>query len=231
MSSIQNRLLRSKQRWEKKLKSKQERRDKLGKEIFDFPNLTIPLSMFTFMPAFLILVFTVRYFTHNKNMVSICILLAIFGIIMGGYICKLENRWFSYYGTKTILKEPIKPRIQYIILYIVYSVALIGTGSFIQSDYMLYIFFTIFAISCIAMGLYKEGIMWEMPPAYLLGFRKYNFVPQHSDNHCMRNANYTCVIRKVKKLDDNSRIEGTFLGNSWFYLRKEKYKEETETNK
>ena len=94
MSSIQSRLLRNKQRLEKKLKEKQERRDKLGKEIFDFPNLTIPISIFTFMPAFIILVGTARYFTHNRNVISVSMLLAGFGMIMG--YCFLNEKINSY---------------------------------------------------------------------------------------------------------------------------------------
>ena len=226
MSSIQSRLLRNKQRLEKKLKEKQERRDKLGKEIFDFPNLTIPISIFTFMPAFIILVGTARYFTHNRNVISVSMLLAGFGMIMGYYTCKLEKRWFTLYGSKGIIKEEIKPTLKSKLIYIICSLIIIIAGTLIQNDRQLMISFAVFAISCIYLALHKEALLWEMPPIYLLGFRKYYFIPEHQDRHATLRKKQTCVIRKLATIEDNSKIEGTFLGNGWFYLRK-KIEEET----
>lgn len=228
MSSIQTRLLRNKQRLEKKLKEKQEKRDRLGKEIFDFPNLTIPISIFTFMPAFIILIGTARYFTHNKNVISVSILLAIFGILMGNYLCRLEKRWFTFYGNKGIVKEEIKPTIKSKIIYLISSLIIIVVGTLIQNDKQLIISFAIFAIGCIYLALHKQAILWEMPPIYLLGFRKYYFIPEHQDKHAILHKKQTCVIRKFQIVEDNSKMEGTFLGNGWFYLRK-KIEEETVT--
>ena len=221
MSSIQSKLLRSKQRMEQKLKEKQERRDKLGKEIFDFPNLTIPLSMFTFMPAFIILTGTARYFTHNRNVISVSILLAIFGIVMGNYLCRLERRWFTFYGTKGIIKEIKEYNKKNIFIYFLCCIAIIMIGTFIQNDGQLLAFFAGYSIVCIYLALHKEALLWDMLPAYLLGFRKCIFIPQHEDNHVVRNKKQTGIIRKPQKIEEDSRIEGTFLGNSWYYLRKE----------
>lgn len=225
--SLERKLLRSKERLENKLKEKQERRDRLGKEIFDFPNMTIPLCLVTFAPAFFIVAIA-SFFTKTFMPIRPFSLLWTAGGVLSAFsVRKLSTQWFTHYGDKTILKGKIKPNKESLPIFLLCSAIIIAVCLTVKNMLAFNLYVFLLSVVCVYIALHKNGYLWDMPPLMLLGFKKYEFSPQNSDNHAMRNGSYKCVIRNYNKTKEDNTIEGTFIGRSWFYLREETGKEKT----
>lgn len=222
MSSLESRLRKSKKRWEDKLKTKKKRRDVLGKQLFDFPNMTIPLNLMTFSPAFLTLAAAAKIFGAYQNVGSLSIMLGFFGFFCFYIVTKLEKQWFTPYGTKEIIQEEIPWHKGFILTWLLCCAVIVGAGAMIQTPLAFFIYIVSFGIGFVYLALHKDAVLWDMPPARILGFRKYKFIPKNGDNHTVKNGTYQCVMRKFAKLNNEDKIEGTFIGSGWHYLRKEK---------
>ena len=225
MSNFAEKLERKKRIMEEKLKERKRRNDALKNDIFDFPNITLPIVTATFFPAFIVLIILMRFFkggcAATEYLAVISCFIGWFGqMYVRGY---LEHKWFHEYGKETIIKEPIPYNKNAIILWIILSIAVIAGGFFLKDGNMPYIFFAGIIFLYIFLPTRESGIIWEMPPLYLLGFRKYKFVPNRSDNHAARNTEQHCVIQK-KDIPLTGLYEGTYIGKTWFYVRK-KYEE------
>lgn len=222
MSSL-TRLRKSKKNLEEKLEKKKKRKDALGKELLDFPNLTIPLNLFTFFPAFLILMALSRAINVYNSVNSMAMVLGIFGLLSWHPICRLEKQWFTYYGrNREIIREEIPWDKRRIAIWVLCSIAIVGAGLLVKNTAGFLMYIAAFGYGSVYLAMHKDALLWDMPPARLLGFKKYRFSPKNSDNHTVRNGTYRCVIRGLSRLNPNDNIEGTFLGNGWHNLRKEK---------
>lgn len=217
--SLKSKLKRNKIKWEAKLKEQQKRRDTLKKEMFGFPNLSTPLSLTTFLPVFLPLSILSRFYDTTHSLQIVSDLWSLGGIASTIYLINLGNQWFSKYGEQSIVKQEIPWKKINILFYFVCVAILIAIGFFLNQETFYLYMLSITAI-CIWLSLHKDAILWDMPPTRILGFRKYEFVPNHEDAHAIRNHTYKCVLKDYKKIDASDSLDGTYMGNGWFYLRK-----------
>jgi len=220
MLDIESKLEKSKKKWEKKLKQKEEERDKAGKRALDFPNLMVPLILTTFTPAFLVLSIVGERTNAFITAVSFSTAWCFLGVISTWNLCHLDSKWFTHYGTKAIIKEEIPWKKGMILLYLLCCAGIVGIGLYLKSMMTFTVFMIAVAIGTIKLALHKDAILWDMPPARLLGYKKYKFIPKGGDNHTVRGKEYQCVARNMKNLEEDTPIEGTFIGLNWFLLRK-----------
>ena len=230
--SLHGRLLRSKKKLEQKLQEKQAKRDKLGKELFDFPNVTVPLCLWSFAIPFLILTILAHLQNAFESVKTFSIFWGLIGLFGAHMITHLEQRWFTHYGDTKIIKNEIPwNKTKGILIYLICNIAIIVGGMLIKNTMQFTLFSVISGLTCLYMALRKDAILWDLPPVRILGFRKYNFKPRHGDNHAFRGGSYTCVTRIKPEKKNIFQVEGTFLGNQWFYLRKIEEVEEKEEDK
>ena len=220
--SLKSKLRRNKKKWENKLKKQQKRRDVLKKEMFGFPNLSLPLCLWTFTPSFLVLAILSRFYETLSTINVTADLWTIAGIASAFYLQKLETQWFTMYGTQKIIQKEIPWHKANILIYLMCIATIIGAGAFLKTKESFYIFLLCITCGSIWLSTHKDALIWDMPPVRILGFKKYEFTPEHEDAHIIRNKTYKCVLKKYNTINENDCVEGTYMGNGWFYLRKQK---------
>ena len=221
MSKIEKKLLRNKKKTEKRNQKKQKLNENQIKNT-NFPNLAVPLSLFFLAPAFLILTI-ISHATKQTDFIKyFSVLWTGMGFIGSWLILHPQQRWFTTYGDKAIIKNEIPWKLTYGIVYIIFTLLIVFMGLQIKTDLHSY-FFTIFIIiTCIFGNANKKAILWDAIPMRLFGFKKYEFVT--------KNISYNGILRNYHKIQENEPIEGTFIGRDWYYLKKgEPNIEETET--
>ena len=219
MSKIEKKLFRNKKKTEER-EQKKQLRNQLQKSP-DFPNLSVPLSLFFLAPAFIILAIVSHLTKQTQFIKHFSLLWSGMGLVSCWMIPNLQQRWFTTYGNKTIIKNEIPWKPIYGIIYITYILLIIVTGLYIKSDLQCHLFTIFIIISCIYGVVNKNAILWDTIPLRLMGYKKYEFT--------VKNMSYTGILRNYHKIQDEDLIEGAFIGQNWFYLKKGKANTETET--
>ena len=220
MSNLEKKLKRSKERLNKSLQEKRKRRDALARNLFDFPNLTLPLSLYTFFPAFAILAISSKVLKKMMAIQEFSAILVFLGFIFSFSISKIRDRWFKTYGNETILCKEIPLNKKYVAYFFLWSSLIVLSGLFVSNNVEFAIFGIVSLMGSMMMTLHEDGMLWDMPPLRVLGFKKYEFIPNRNDKHAVKGTVHHCVIRHKELFGEHYELEGTYIGKSWFLIRK-----------
>ena len=229
MSSIQKKIQRRQERLRKEIIEKRKRKDALTETVFDFPNLILSVTLFTFAPAFLVLAILCHTKGGMMAVKEFAGIIAIIGFFLSHNLLHVADHWFKYYGEETIIGERIPVNNKYVLIFFLWSAYIIIAGFFISNNTQFCIYALTVLCGSVYMALNKNAILWDMPPIWYLGYKKYKFTPTQSTRHTVKNTEHHCVIRTKLLTKDKYPVEGTFIGKTWFILREKKEESEIES--